>query len=119
MKITKLVFGILSCVLFCIIMFQSCAASVAESLSETGSTASGSGLLTGILILAAGVVMLVSYKKIHGGGTIASIVLYALAGLIGVLGHGIYGDLLVWGVLSLIIACLLVIFYIVSGKQQE
>ncbi len=117
MKAAKLVIGIISCVLFIIIMFQSCAATVVEAMEESDGVSGGAGLLTAIFMLVAGIIGIVSHKSSKGGGTIACIIFYTLAGLVGVCMHGIYTDLLIWGCLSFIFA-VVHIFFQIKGEPR-
>lgn len=116
MKTTKLVIGITSMVLTCVVLFQSCAASLGDALSNEGGTSGGAGMMVAILMLIAGIVA-VATRNSKGGG-IVSMVLYALAGLIGLTSHGIYADLMIWGVLCLIFAVFFLIATITFRKES-
>lgn len=106
MKTWKLVSGILSTVLFLVVMFQSCAAGVVDAIEGKGGTSGGAGMLTGILMLSGGIVSIATRKSIGKGGDIALIVLYGLAALIGFAGFGVYADLVIWSVWCLVCATL-------------
>ena len=56
MKTWKLVSGIISIVLFVFVMFQSCAAGVANSLEANGESGGSAGLIVAIILLAGGFV---------------------------------------------------------------
>ena len=116
MKTAKLVIGIISCVLFLLIMFQSCAATVAEAMGDSEGLSGGAGVLTGIFMLVAGIVGIATHKSAKGGGTITCIVFYLLAGLIGIFMHGIYEDLVIWGSLCLVFALVHIIFQFKGEK---
>ena len=116
MKTAKLVIGIISCVLFLLIMFQSCAATVVEAMGDSEGLSGGAGVLTGIFMLVAGIVGIATHKAGRGGGTVTCIVFYVLAGLIGVFMHGIYEDLVIWGILCLVFA-LVHIFFQFKGER--
>ena len=106
MKTWKLVSGILSTVLFLVVMFQSCAAGVVDAIEGQGGTSGGAGMLTGILMLAGGIVSMATRKSSGKGGDIALIVLYGLAALIGFAGYGVYGDLVFWSIWCVVCATL-------------
>ena len=106
MKTWKLVSGILSTVLFLVVMFQSCAAGLVDAIEGQGGTSGGAGMITGILMLAGGIVSIATRKAVGKGGDIALIVLYGLAALVGFVGFGIYADLVVWSVWCLVCATL-------------
>jgi len=115
MKTTKLVIGIISIVLTLVILFQSCAATFGDALEANGGTSGGSGMLVAILMLAAGIVAIAGRSS--KGGTIAAMILYALAGIIGVTSSGIFKDLIIWGVLNLIFAVIFLISVITFKKD--
>ncbi|MBO4853608.1 MAG: hypothetical protein J5482_00480 [Oscillospiraceae bacterium] len=105
MKTWKMVSGILSMVLFVVITLQSCAAGVAEAFSQEDAN-SGTGVLVAFLLLAAGIVSVVT-RQGKKGGNIALIVLFALAAVLG-FSATVFKDLqvyAVWCLVCLAIAC--------------
>ena len=56
MKTAKLVIGIVSIVLFVFIAFQSCAAGMSNALEANGEMSGTAGLITGILMMTAGII---------------------------------------------------------------
>ena len=116
MKVWKLVSGILSIILFMVIELQSCAAGVVNALEDNGGSSGSVGFICGILILAGGIVSIVSRKSTGKGGNIALIVLFGLAALFGFAGYGNYSDLVVWSVWALINAVLAVVSMIKNKK---
>ena len=56
MRVWKLVSGILSIILFAVVMFQSCAAGVVNALEDNGGISGSVGVIGGILMLAGGIV---------------------------------------------------------------
>lgn len=116
MKIWKLVSGILSIVLFLIIELQSCAAGFVNALEDNGGSSGSVGFICGILILAGGIVSIVSRKSTKNGGNIALIVLFGLAAAIGFTGYGNYGDLAIWSAWALINAALAVVSIVKNKK---
>ena len=88
MKVWKLVAGILSIVFFVFVSFQSCAAGVANTLSENGEVSGSAGLLVAIFLLAGGIVSIASRKSTGKGGNIALIIMFGLAALIGFANYG-------------------------------
>lgn len=111
-KITRLVLGILSCLLFFLVMFQSCAANFVEAMEEnTESTASASGVIVAILLVVSGVVAIVARGSAVAGFICGG--LYAIAGVIGIAFHGMYGDLVIWSALSLAFAVAFIVTSII------
>lgn len=113
MKTTRLIIGIVSIVLFFVIVFQSCAAGIGNTLAENGESSGTAGFLLALCMLIAGIVG-ISTKK-SKGGSITSGCFYALGGIIGIANVGSYADLQVWSVLSFIFA----IVFILTGILQK
>lgn len=63
MRVWKLVSGILSIILFAVVMFQSCAAGVVNALEDNGGISGSVGVIVGILIYACWWNCFDSYKK--------------------------------------------------------
>lgn len=119
MKIWKLVSGILSCVLFILVMFQSCAAGVVNTLEDNGEVSGSAGFLVAIFMLAGGIVSIASRKSEKKGGNIALIILFVLAALIGFANYGTYSDLVVWSFWCLINAVLAIVALITCKKDTN
>lgn len=116
MKTWKLVAGILSMILFILVVFQSCAVGVSNAL-ESSSDASGStGILVAILMLTGGIVSVVTRKSDSRGGNIALIVLFGLAALFGFTDNGKFTDLVVWASWCLINAVIALIAFIKAKR---
>lgn len=75
MRVWKLVSGILSIILFAVVMFQSCAAGVVNALEDNGGISGSVGVIVGILMLAGGIVSIATRNKTGKGHDIALIVL--------------------------------------------
>ena len=109
MRVWKLVSGILSIILFAVVMFQSCAAGVVNALEDNGGISGSVGVIVGILMLAGGIVSIATRNKTGKGHDIALIVLFGLAAVFGFAGYGNYSDLVIWSVWCLINAVLAVV----------
>lgn len=116
MKTWKLVAGILSIILFVVIMVQSCAAGAVNALEENGGSSGSVGAICGILVLTGGIVSVATRKSEGKGGNIALIIIFGLAAVIGFAGHGNYGDLVIWSIWAAINA-LLALIAIVKAKK--
>jgi hypothetical protein len=115
MKTAKLVIGIISIVLFMVIMFQSCAVGVANVLQSNTDDMSGSaGVILAFAMLIAGIIGIAA-RKSKGGG-ITSGLFYIIAALIGFVNLGTFGDLVIWSVISLAFG---VVFIIGSLKMKR
>ena len=117
MKVCKLVSGILSMILFVLVAFQSCAAGVSNALEANGEVSGSAGIIVAILMLAGGIVSVVTRKSEKKGGNIALIILFGLAALIGFTNYGSYSDLAIWSGWCLINA-ILAIVAIITGKKK-
>ena len=111
MKTWKLVSGILSIVLFFMVAFQSCAAGLSNSLSETGEVSGSAGIIVAIMLLAGGIVSIAT-RKGSKGGNIALIVLFGIATYTLA---GSFSDLKIWATWCLVN----VILAIVSLVKQK
>ena len=115
MKTARLCIGIVSMVLFFVIMFQSCAAGIGEALSGEDGSGFSSGIFVAFLMLIAGIVGVCTRKTSVGGYITAFF--YAVSGIIGVSSIGsIFGDLVIWGVLSFVFAGVFVLGGILTKR---
>ncbi|MBO4484083.1 MAG: hypothetical protein J5738_01680 [Lachnospiraceae bacterium] len=119
MKTWKLVAGILSMILFVIIMVQSCAAGAVNAIEENGGTSGSVGFICGILVLTGGIVSVATRKSTGKGGNIALIILFGLAALLGFTGHGNYSDLVIWSVWAAVNALLAFIAIVKTKKPVQ
>lgn len=117
MKTIKLIIGIVSIVLTGLIFFQSCAAALGDALASEGGTSGASGVVVAVLMLIAGIVAIAA-RKSRGGG-IFCLIVYAVAGIVGVTAKGVYKDLIIWGILSLIFAAIFLIATITHKKTPK
>ncbi len=104
MKTVKLVLGILSIVLTAVILFQSCAAGIYDAIGSTGQSSGMAGFFVAILMIAGGIIMIATRSQIKPGGSIAGMILFLLAAIIGFTMAGSYADLRIWAVWCLIVA---------------
>lgn len=116
MRVWKLVSGILSLILFLVVMLQSCAAGVVDAVENEGGTGGAAGLFFGLLLLAAAIVSIATRNSMKKGCDVALIVLFGLAAVIGFAAHGVYSDLIVWSVWATINAVLA--FVSISKKNK-
>ena len=116
MKTARLCIGIVSMVLFLVIMFQSCAVGIGEALSGDEGGSPGSGMFVAFMMLIAGIVGVCTRKSVVGAYVTA--IFYAMAGISGVSSIGsVFADLVIWGVLSFIFAGVFVIGGILTKKE--
>ena len=116
MKIAKMVIGILSILLFAVIVFQSCAAGIYNALDENEEVSGTAGMFVAFGMLAAGIIGLAARKSF--GGSITAGCFYLLAGIIALAGHGSFGDLVIWGVLSLLFAAFFIVGSIIERSVK-
>lgn len=116
MKTVKLIFGIISIVLFGLISVQSCAAGVSNALAENGEISGSAGLLLAFCMLIAGIVGICTRKSKIGG--IVAGVFYLFAGLIGIANYGSYSDLAIWSVVCFIFGTVYLVGSIKMKKSE-
>ena len=119
MKTWKLVAGIISIVLFVLVMFQSCAAGVANTLTDNGEFSGTAGVMVAILMLPGGIVSIATRKSKGKGGNIALIILFGIASIIGFTSYGSYSDLAIWSGWCLINAVIALIAIIAGNKKED
>lgn len=117
MKIARLIIGIISLVLTFVIGFQSCAAGFVNALEENGQSSGTIGVVTGFLIMVAGIIAICARSSKPGGFVAGGF--YVFAFLFGIVNFGNYSDLAVWSVLSLIFGVFFIISSAVMKKQTN
>ncbi len=118
MKTWKLVSGILSIVLFVVVTFQSCAAGVANTLSNNGESSGSAGVIVAIMMLAGGIVSIVT-RKGSKGGNIALIILFGIGAITGFALAGSFADLTIWAAWCAVCAVLAIVSLVKSPKKAE
>ena len=116
MRVWTLVSGILSIVLSVFVTFQSGIAGLSNTLENNGEVGGSAGLFVAILVLAGGIVSIVTKNNRNKGGNIAVIVLFGLGAVLGFIGAGSYGDLQLWAAWCLICAVLAIVNIIKNKK---
>lgn len=96
MKTWRLVSGIISIVLSCFVLFQSCAAGFVNSVENNGQVSGTVGAFVALLMMSGGVLAIATRQNIGKGNSIALAVLYGLGALFGFTMAGNFSDLLVW-----------------------
>lgn len=118
MKTTKLILGIISIVVFIVIMFQSCAAGLYTSFNgDTADTSSGGGIVLSFLILIGGIVGIAT-KNSKGGGIVAGI-FYLFAGVMGFANAGVFSDLEIWSWMAVIFGVVFLLGSIFMKKPAK
>lgn len=116
MKTWKLVSGILSMVLFLLVILQSCAVGLANTLEGSGEVSGSSGVFVAVMMLTGGIVSVATRKSSGKGSDVALIILFGLAAFVGFVGYGNYSDLAIWSGWCLINLILAVISLIQKRK---
>ncbi len=119
MKVLKLTLGILCICLSVLIVFQSTMVGVGNSLQNNGEAGGSGGLMLSILVLTAGIVMIATRKSEGRGGSIAAMILYLLAALLGFSSAGSFADLKVYSTLCLILAGLNLVAAVFNHKPKK
>ena len=80
-----------------VVVFQSCAAGIVNTIGNTGESSGTAGFLLAIFMLSGGIVSAVTRKSVKSGPNIALLVLFGIAFLMGLTSvSGIFADLIVW-----------------------
>lgn len=118
MKAWKIVSGILSIIFAVIAYNQSVLVGVVTSLEQSADNSAGSGLIVAILLIAGGIVSIVTSKG-GRGGSIATFVIFGLAALMGFSEKGMYGqgDLQVWSGWAAV--CAVIAFICIFVKKKD
>ena len=112
MSICKLVTGIISIVFVTFIGFQSCAVFISNSKT----TDDVAGIFVALLLLAIGIVSIVTRNKNVKGGCLAIIIMSIIACYIGFTNHNTYKDLLIWSIWCAICGSISFIHLIIIEK---
>ena len=96
MKTWKLVSGILSTVLFVFVTFQSCAAGLSNTFSNSGEVSGSAGIIVALMLVAGGVVSIATRNISSIGANIAIAILYGIGTLLGFSLAGSFTDLYIW-----------------------
>ncbi len=118
MKVWKLVAGILSIVLCLVVILQSCAAGVVDALENEGGTAGSAGIIVALMMLVGGIVSIAVRSSLKNGGNIALIILFGIGAVTGLFAHGVYTDLIIWGVWCLINSVLALLSIFTGNRNQ-
>lgn len=121
MKTTKLVLGILTIIVSCLVMFQSCAAGVFNAMEDNGEASGSGGAFVAMLMLAGGITMIASRKNTSRGGSVAGVIIFAIAAVIGFATAGSFADLKIWSAICGILAAvnLLAVFRCKKTIEQD
>ena len=116
MRVWKLVSGILSIILFVIVMFQSCAAGLANTISNNKELSGSAGIIVSIMMLSGGIVSIATRNSKGKGANIALIVLFGIGALTGLTQNPtIFKDLLVWGAINAALA----LVSLIKGNKSD
>ncbi len=119
MKTFKLISGILCFVLACLVMFQSCAAGIVNTLGETGEVSGSAGLILALGMIAGGIIQIATRKSEKKGGSIAAIVVFGLAGIIGFACAGSFADLNIWAGFCILLALINIVSLFIRKKSNS
>lgn len=115
--IARTVLGILSIILFVMVMFQSCAAGLGNALSDNGEVSGSAGFMCALNLLVAGLIVLVARKTVKKAPMIIAAVLMYLNLFYSQVMAGSYKDLVIWGFLSFAFG-VIYLFSVLHTKKQ-
>lgn len=114
----RLSIGIISILLFFIVMFQSCAVGVSNALQESTDTTGSTGAFFAFFVLIAGIVGICTRNSKGKSGAIITTILYWLASIMTIGTGDTYGDLPIWGTVSFIFGLVFLISAVKTKKLQ-
>lgn len=117
MKTAKLVTGIVSIVLCVLVMVQSCAAGIANTLEENGEVGGSAGFFVAVCLLVSGIVAIATRKSPGKGGSIAAAIFYIFGAFLGFTCAGSYSDLNIWAFLCLAFGIMHIVSAVKAGKK--
>lgn len=119
MKTWKSFSGIISLMLFGFVVFQSCAAKMADSIEGKGGTAGEAGIGVAFILLICGATSLATRSSTNKGNDWGLVILYGIGAIVGYTKHGVFKDLMVWGSWCLICAVVILIYLIKQKVSPE
>lgn len=122
MKICKMVFGILNCILFVWITFQSCTVNVINAVQDSKDTSGLTGMMFAFILLGASIAAIATHNNTNKVPNIIIAIIYWVAGNIAKSGgSGTYKDLNVWAMWAWICAGQVLFTYAFAElkKQKE
>lgn len=119
-SVGRLVIGIILMVLSLVILFQSCATGVVNTLEENTSDAGGTaGFILAVLMIAAGIVSVCTRNSNSKAGPIVTAVLLLIGAILALCNAAVFQDLIVWGIINIVLAVVYIICAIKTKKVQE
>src|SRR5574340_1079815 len=118
MKTAKLIVGIISMVVFFVIILQSCAAGIGNLLNDSNEMSGTAGFFLAFCVLIAGIIG-VSTRNHGKGGPITAAIFYALGGIVGISQVGSFSDLAIWSWMCFIFAFIFFLSVIIKPKKVE
>lgn len=119
MKHWKLISGILCCVLFMFVSFQSCAAGVVDAMENEGGISGASGLILSIFMLTGGIVSIVTRESTNKGAPISLIIIFLIATIFGYAGSSNFADLQIWATWCLINLIMAIVNLIQINRRSK
>lgn len=120
MKVWRLVSGILSMLMFFIVMIQSCATGFVNIMEDNMSDTSGvAGFFVAFGLLASGIVSTALCRNKSKGGSITLMVLFGLTALLGFANLGTFEDLLIWSFWALFCAVMAIVALIKNAMAKD
>jgi len=114
----RLILGIISCLLFVLISFQSCAVGLSNALTSNGEQSGSAGFLSAICLVTAGIIGIVTHKSEKKVSCFIACGFYWFIFFLSRLFSGNYSDLKVWGFLAFAFGCVF-LFTPLKGKKAN
>ncbi|MCQ2561691.1 MAG: hypothetical protein MJ186_06555 [Clostridia bacterium] len=117
MKTCKLFLGVLTIVASVLVLFQSCAAGMVNTLGDTGEVSGTAGVLVAVIMITGGIFELATRKSPSKGTAMVLFLMFLFGALMGFANAGRFADLQVWSGFCLIQALVNLADYIKKRKR--
>ena len=115
-SVGRLVIGILLIVLAMVVLLQSCATGVVNTMENSDDAGGSAGFITAIFMIASGVVGICTRNSTSKAGPVIVTVLLVLGAVLGFCNSAVYSDLAIWSVVN---AAFAVVFAICAAKTKK
>lgn len=115
----RLTIGVVSILLFVLIMIQSCAAGALNIMTANGSNSGMQGAITAICFLTAGTIGLCTRNSLSSIGPIITVIFYWIGTIMTLNTTGVYADLPIWGNISFAFGLFFLVCAINASKEDK
>lgn len=118
LEVLRMILGIISCSLFFVISFQSCAVGVANTIAVNGKFSGSAGFVSAILIATAGIIGITTRKSNKKVANFIACGIYWFVFFLSRMLSGNYSDLRIWGLIVFLFGCVFLFAPLKSKKEN-